>query len=165
MSSEQNQYKADLTWLNRAVEVALESERNGNLPVGAVVVYEGEVVAEGFNAVKTPVYHPGRHAEVEALRGVPEHLWKEARKLTCYTTLEPCLMCCGSLILHGVGRIVFGAIDPKGGAGYLLDHLPEYYEGRSNIPELTGPLMPETCDPLYQRAAEMFENLGGGLEV
>lgn len=149
----------DKFYLQQAVDVALESEQNGNLPIGAVIVYGDEVVSRGYNAVKTPVYHPGKHAETEALRGVPAAYWKDAGNLTCYTSLEPCLMCCGSLLLHGVGRVVFGAIDPKGGAGYMLDNLPVFYENRSGVPEWVGPLMPETCDPLYERAAEMFERL------
>ena len=151
--------ETDRKFIRRAVEVALKSEQDGNLPIGAVIVMNDEVVAEGYNAVRSPHYHPGRHAEMEALRNVPAELWPESRKFTCYTTLEPCIMCFGSLILHGPGRVVFGARDPKGGAGYLLSHLPEYYDKKAR-PEWVGPVMPETCDSLYQRAARMFEQLG-----
>ncbi|MDQ3805261.1 MAG: deaminase, partial [Acidobacteriota bacterium] len=109
-----------------------------------------------------PVYHPGRHAEVEALRQVPASLWPRARELTCYTTLEPCVMCLGALLLHGVGRVVFGARDTAGGAGYLLAQLPAYYEGGAGAPEWVGPAMPELCDPLFRRVLERFDDLPVG---
>ena len=81
--------------------------------------------------------------------------------MTCYTTLEPCVMCFGALLLHGVGRVVFGAYDTLGGAGTLLQHLPPYYED-ARVFEWEGPLMPEVCDPLYARADELFADLPVG---
>lgn len=153
-----SQTTEDKRLLEKAVQVALESEKSGNLPIGAIITLDGEIISKGYNAVQHPDYHPGRHAEIEALRNVPTHLWPQSRRMNCYTTLEPCIMCFGSLILHKVRRIVFGANDPAGGATYLLDHLPEYYENHDK-PEFSGPLMPETCNPLYQRAADKFEKL------
>jgi len=99
--------EADLNFLRRAIRLAFEAEAAGNLPVGAVVTLGGRVVAEAGNAVLAPAYHPGRHAETEALRLVPEDLWPRGREMTIYTTLEPCVMCAGALLLHGVGRVVF----------------------------------------------------------
>ncbi len=154
--------EADLRHLRRAVHLALEAEGRGDLPVGALITLGDGVVAEAGNAVLRPVYHPGRHAETEALRRVPDALWTRARELTCYTTLEPCLMCTGSLLLHGVGRVVFGSRDTMGGAGYLLTRLPAYYEGGAGVPEWVGPLMPELCDPLFRRALERFDELPVG---
>lgn len=158
----QQTHEEDLRHLRRAVQLALEAEARGDLPIGAVVSLGEEVVAEAGNAVLQPLYHPGRHAETEALRRVPTGLWPRARELTCYTTLEPCLMCAGSLLLHGVGRVVFGARDPLGGAGYLLNTLPTYYEGAAGAPEWVGPLMPELCDPLFRRALARFDELPAG---
>jgi tRNA(adenine34) deaminase len=158
----QHTHEDDLRYLRRAVQLALEAEARGDLPVGAVVTLGDEVVAEAGNAVLQPTYHPGRHAETEALRQVPPSLWPRARELTCYTTLEPCLMCGGSLLLHGVGRVVFGARDTLGGAGYLLTRLPAYYAGGAGAPEWVGPLMPELCDPLFRRALEHFDTLPVG---
>jgi tRNA(adenine34) deaminase len=148
--------------LRRAVALALAAERVGNLPIGALVTLDDEVVAEAGNALLVPHYAPGRHAEIETLRRVPPELWPRARALICYTTLEPCLMCFGALLLHGFGRIVFGARDPAGGAGYLLQHLPPYYTDRSLVPVLTGPLLPELCDPLYERVRARFDSLPCG---
>jgi tRNA(adenine34) deaminase len=154
--------EADLTFLDRAVRLALAAEVVGNLPVGAVVTLGGEVVAEAGNAVLAPSYHPGRHAETEALRLVPEDLWLRGREMTIYTTLEPCVMCTGALLLHGVGRVVFGARDTLGGAGPLLAHLPEYYAGGAGVPAWIGPLRPDVCDPLFQRVLARFDHLPCG---
>jgi len=107
----------DLPFLDRALALALEAERMGNLPIGAVITLDGRVIAEASNALLVPCYHPRRHAEMEALERVPVALWPESRAMTCYTTLEPCVMCMGALVLHGVGRVVFGARDREGGAG------------------------------------------------
>jgi len=152
----------DLRHLRRAVQLALEAEERGNLPIGAVITLGDEVVAEAGNAVLQPFYHPGRHAEVEALGRVPASLWPRARELTCHTTLEPCVMCLGALLLHGVGRVVFGARDTEGGSGQLLAGLPAYYAGGAGTPEWVGPVMPELCDPLFRRALARFDELPVG---
>jgi tRNA(adenine34) deaminase len=152
----------DLRHLRRAVQLALEAEERGNLPVGAVLTLGEEVVAEAGNAVLQPSFHPGRHAETEALRQVPASLWPRGRELTCYTTLEPCVMCMGAMLLHGVGRVVFGSRDTVGGAGYLLTRLPDYYAGGAGVPEWVGPVMPELCDPLFRRALARFDELPVG---
>ena len=150
---------SDIHFLNIAVELALKAEEQGNMPVGAVIVLDGAIIAEGPNALLVPDFHPGRHAEMEALKQVPVELWPRAQEMTCYTTLEPCCMCFGSLLLHGIGRVVFGAIDKKGGSHVLLPHLPEYYKDSDKVFEWIGPLQPDICDPLYERAAKRFDAL------
>jgi tRNA(adenine34) deaminase len=152
----------DVRHLRRALQLALEAEGRGNLPVGAVLTLGGQVVAEAGNAVLQPFYHPGRHAETEALARMPPSLWPRAGELTCYTTLEPCLMCMGALLLHGVGRVVFGSRDALGGAGYLLTQLPDYYADGAGVPEWVGPLLPELCDPLFRRVLARFDELPVG---
>lgn len=149
-------------YLSRSIEIALETERCGNLPIGAVIVFDDAVIAEGGNSMLAPVYHPGRHAEMEALSRVPVELWSRSREMTCYTTLEPCVMCFGALLLHGIGRVIFGAEDKKGGAGVLLNYLPEYYEGGSKVPLWIGPAASKECDALYERAAKRFAELSVG---
>ncbi len=149
----------DLRHLRRAVALALQAEKLGNLPIGAVLTLGETVIAEAGNAMLVPHYHPGRHAEIEVLRAVPTELWPRSREMTCYTTLEPCLMCLGALLLHGVGRVVFGAVDPAGGAGPVLAHLPSYYAGGAGVPQWIGPLLPDVCDALFQRALEKFDPL------
>jgi tRNA(adenine34) deaminase len=151
-----------LDYLHRAVRLALEAERSGNLPIGALITLDGEVIAEAGNSILVPHYHPGRHAEMEALRLVPAELWPRSREMTCYTTLEPCLMCMGALLLHGVGRVVFGARDEEGGAGVALSHLPNYYANGAGVPLWIGPVLPEVCDALYQRVIGKFDHLPCG---
>ncbi len=149
-------------FMERAIELARVSEREGNPPVGAVVVLDGGIVAEGRSMPFEPVYDPGRHAEIVALEGVSTPLWSRAEEMTCYTTLEPCVMCAGTLLLHRIGRVVFGARDERGGAGETLEHLPAYYD-EAPVYEWEGPVMPGACRPLAERVEEMFEvgKLGG----
>jgi tRNA(adenine34) deaminase len=154
--------ETDFQYMRRAIQLALEAEERGNLPVGAVLTLNGEVIAEAGNSVLAPTYHPGRHAEMEALARVPASLWPRSRELTCYTTLEPCVMCAGAMLLHGVGRVVFGALDHAGGAGELFGRLPHYYAGGVGVPHWVGPLMPELCDPLFRRVLERFDALPCG---
>jgi tRNA(adenine34) deaminase len=149
----------DSKYISRAIQVALEAEEQGNLPVGALITLEGAIIAEGGNSILTPAFHPGRHAEVEALRNVPLKLWPRSREMTCYSTLEPCVMCFGALLLHGLGRVVYGAEDREGGATAILEHLPRYYGEGAGVPEWVGPIAVEECRELYRRAAEKFERL------
>lgn len=161
-SSPHHVHADDLRWMERAVALALAAESEGNLPVGAVIVLDGQVIAEGACAVMLPIYHPGRHAEQEALKAVAPALWPRAAEMTCYTTLEPCMMCFGALLLHGIGRVVFGALDVQGGSGAVLGHLPAYYAGGRGVPVWVGPIMAEVCDPLYARTDEAFAKLPCG---
>ncbi len=78
--------------------------------------------------------------------------------MTCYTTLEPCLMCFGSLVLHRVGRVVYGAVDPLGGAVGLVKHLLPYVAGQAASITWDGPASPATCDPLWERAAARYRH-------
>jgi tRNA(adenine34) deaminase len=145
----------DTIYLRQAIRLAREAERNGNLPIGAVICLDGEVVGEGMNSIWRPAVALTRHAEMEALRSVPERLWSRSRQMTLYTTLEPCLMCAGAILLHQIGRLVFGALDPYGGAGLALESLPPFFrEGLARV-EWTGPALPAECDPLYTRAREL----------
>jgi tRNA(adenine34) deaminase len=141
----------DLSCLRRAIQLALEAEGAGNLPVGAVISLDGEIVAEGQSAIWSPEFRPHRHAEIEALCSVPGPLWERSRVMTLYTTLEPCLMCMGAILLHRVGRLVYGSADGYGGAGTVVGQLPPYFRERHSETEWIGPACPEECDPLFER--------------
>jgi tRNA(adenine34) deaminase len=143
-------------FLQRAVDLALAAERQGNLPVAAVITLGDEIVAESANRSFLPVPHPARHAEVLALAGLPEHLVARAPQMTCYCTLEPCLMCFGSLVLHRIGTVVFGADDPRGGAVGLIEHLPPYVAAKAHAIRWLGPVWPEVCDPLASRTLARY---------
>lgn len=151
----------DYKFMRRAIELARETEAAGNLPIGALITIDNDIISEGVNTLVTSPYDPKRHAEMNALDQVALTLWPRANKMTCYTTLEPCCMCFGRLLLSGIGRIVFGAIDLEGGAGCLISHLPPYYH-QGNKPIWIGPLMPEICDELFQRSLAAFRILSSG---
>lgn len=102
--------------MRHALELARKAESLGEVPVGAVIVKGGELIAEGWNH---PIenHDPSSHAEIEALRAAGTRLSNyRLPDTTLYVTLEPCLMCVGAMIHARVSRVVFGASDPKTGA-------------------------------------------------
>jgi tRNA(adenine34) deaminase len=148
--------KKDRAFMERAIKLALEAESAGNLPVGALITLEGKIIAEGASSLLIPYYDPKGHAEMNAMDKVDISLWTRAKEMTCYTTLEPCCMCFGRLLLSGIGRIVFGATDTEGGSSCLLPNLPKFYSAK-NTPSFVGPLMPEACEPLFERAFHVYK--------
>jgi tRNA(adenine34) deaminase len=136
-----------------ALEEARAAARDGEAPVGAVVVVGGEVVARGRNRRETD-RDPTAHAELIAVRDAAETLgrWRLSGA-TVYVTLEPCPMCAGALILARVDRIVFGAYDPKAGAcGSVVD----LFDGErfNHRPDIVGGVMAEACGRVL---TEFFE--------
>ena len=111
-------------FFERAIQLALEAEGQGNLPIGALVVLDGNIIAEGRSAIWSPELSLHRHAEMEALRQVPAQLMERSREMTLYTTLEPCLMCTGAILLHRIGRVLYGSSDTYGGAGPVFGRMP-----------------------------------------
>lgn len=142
----------------RAVELALLAEQQGNLPIGAVIALDERIIAEGKNAIWFPHFNQNRHAEIEALRNVPAGMWNSARSMSLYTTLEPCLMCLGSILLHQIGRVLFGSADHYGGAGLVFGHMPPYFEDQSLHLQWLGPVFVQECDPLFVRVMHKVEH-------
>lgn len=106
----------DERWMRHALTLAERAEREGEVPVGAVVVIDDAPVAEGWNR---PVSSsdPTAHAEIVALRAAAATLRNyRLNGATLYVTLEPCPMCAGALVYARVARVVFGARDPVAGA-------------------------------------------------
>ncbi len=134
--------------MRAAIELALEAGRAGEVPVGALIVSaDGRVVGSGFNQ---PIlrHDPTSHAEVMALRDAAARL--ENYRLpgcTLYVTLEPCAMCAGAIMHARIGRVVFGARDPKTGvAGSVIDL---FGEARLNHhAQVEGGLLAEECGGL-----------------
>jgi tRNA(adenine34) deaminase len=106
----------DEDYMKLALALAQDAAQAGEVPVGAVVVKDGEIIARGYNA---PIsgHDPSAHAEMQALRAAAQKLGNY-RLLGCtlYVTLEPCAMCCGAIQHARIARLVFGATDPKTGA-------------------------------------------------
>ncbi len=108
--------EADERFMKRALDLAVQAQAAGEVPVGAVAVYEGTVVGEGWNR---PISSgdPTAHAEIEALRQSALHLKNYRLPGTAlYVTLEPCVMCAGAIVLARVERLVFAARDIRFGA-------------------------------------------------
>ena len=116
----------DLAWMGRALELARAAGERGEVPVGAVIVKDGQVLAEGHNLTVTEA-DPTTHAELVAIRRAAAALG-DWRLLDCtlYVTLEPCAMCAGAVVLARIPRVVYAARDPKAGMvdslGDLLRH-------------------------------------------
>ena len=109
-----------------AIAAARRALEHDDVPVGAVVVVGGEVIATGHNE-RERRGDPTAHAEMIALRAAAAHVgaWR-VLDATLYVTLEPCAMCAGAIVLARVPRVVFGTADPKAGAaGSVLDVLAE----------------------------------------
>ena len=107
---------SDARFMARALELARQAASAGEVPVGAVLVHEGRVIGEGANR-PIAAHDPSAHAEMVALRAGAASLANyRLPGTTLYVTLEPCAMCAGAIIHARVGRLVFGATDPKAGA-------------------------------------------------
>lgn len=114
--------KDDYYWMGKAIAQALRAEALGEVPIGAVLVKDGVVIARGHN-LRESKQDPAAHAELIAIRRAAAKLksWR-LTGATLYVTLEPCTMCMGAIILSRLDRVVFGSYDPKGGAaGSLFD--------------------------------------------
>jgi tRNA(adenine34) deaminase len=128
----------------READRALEHE---DVPIGAVVVRDGEVIAVGHNERELR-QDPTAHAEIIALREAARvsGTWR-VLDAVLYVTLEPCAMCAGAIVLARVPRVVFGASDPKAGAcGSVLDVLAE--PRLNHRPDVGGGLLAEECGAL-----------------
>ncbi len=117
----------DGAYMARALELARQAAASGEAPIGAVLAdpANGEILAEAHNA-PIALHDPSAHAEILCLRagGVLRGNYR-LTGLTLYVTLEPCAMCAGAISHARIGRLVYGASDPKGGA---VEHGPRLYE-------------------------------------
>lgn len=112
----------DSYWMGKAIDQARVAQAKGEVPIGAVIVKDGAVIARGHN-LRESKNDPAAHAEMIAIRKAAKKLssWR-LTGATLYVTLEPCTMCMGAVILSRLDRVVFGSYDPKGGAaGSLFD--------------------------------------------
>jgi tRNA(adenine34) deaminase len=143
------QVELDRQFMQQALEQAGLAALAGEVPVGALIVRNGEVIARAFNRPITN-YDPSAHAEMLALRQAA--LAEENYRLpgtTLYVTLEPCIMCAGAMLHARVDRIVYGAADPKtGAAGSVLDVFSSKQLNHQTIIE--GGVMGQECGQLLR---------------
>jgi tRNA(adenine34) deaminase len=134
----------DLRWMAAALDEARAAAAVGEVPVGAVIVHDGALVARAGNRTVTAA-DPTAHAEVLALRAASaaRGQWR-LDGCTLYVTLEPCAMCAGALVLARVDRVVFGAWDDKAGmAGSVGDVLR--HPRLNHRPEVSGGVAEAEC--------------------
>lgn len=133
----------DAEFMAIAVNEAKISAMEGEVPVGAVLAKDGAVVVKSGNRKERSGLST-RHAEIEVIEEGMKLFGKYLYDCTLYVTLEPCAMCCGAIINARVGRVVFGAYDPKAGcAGSLYNLLGD---ARFNHrPEVEGGMLGEDC--------------------
>jgi tRNA(adenine34) deaminase len=137
----------DERFMRLALEEAALALEHDDVPVGAVLVHEGEVLAAGHNERELR-QDPSAHAEMIALRAGAQALgtWR-LLDTVLYVTLEPCAMCAGAIVLGRVPRVVYGTADPKAGAaGSVLDVLA--HPRLNHRPELAGGLLALECAAL-----------------
>ena len=151
---------SDVDYLHHTIRLAREAQQAGNLPIGAVIVLDGHVVAEGKNAIWVPRLNPGRHAEIDALAAVSPELWPRGREMTLYTSLEPCLMCLSTILLHRIGRVVYGSSDSRGGASGMFGKMPRAFERLAQPMEWVGPALPQECDALRDKVFALLDERG-----
>jgi tRNA(adenine34) deaminase len=139
----------DEQFMRAALEQALEAGRRGEVPVGAVVVVDGEIVGAGFNQ---PIagQDPTAHAEIVAMREAAKRLGNyRLGGATVYVTIEPCQMCVGAMVHARVARVVYGTCEPKAGAIESAMRAHEH-PALNHRMTATGGVLEEECRQMIQ---------------
>ncbi|MBN3037969.1 MAG: nucleoside deaminase [Candidatus Omnitrophica bacterium] len=151
--------KIDEIYMSEALKEATRAFDADEVPIGAIVVYQGQIIARAHNQMRL-LKDPTAHAEMIAITQAANFL-KSERLLNCtlYATIEPCPMCAGALILARIKRLVFGASDPKAGAcGSIID-IPGQKKLNHHISIKKDVLAPE-CGLLMSRFFQKQRKLG-----
>lgn len=137
----------DEKYMRIALKEAQKAAILDEVPVGAVIVKDGKILSKGHN-LREKTSDPTSHAEVNAIRKACKKLnsWR-LEDATIYVTIEPCSMCAGTLLQCRIGRIVYGADDPKGGA---IHSSLELFSSKNinHHPEIVGGVLKEECSSL-----------------
>ncbi|KJE26991.1 tRNA-specific adenosine deaminase [Geobacillus kaustophilus] len=154
----------DEYYMRLAMEEAKKAEQIGEVPIGAVIVQDGRVIARAHNLRETE-QRAIAHAEIlaidEACRATGS--WRLERA-TLYVTLEPCAMCAGAIVLSRIERVVFGAFDPKGGCAGTLMNLLQESRFNHQVEVVSGVLADECgllLSQFFRRLREQKRNVGG----
>ena len=144
------QLNQDETYMRRALELAAKAAAEDEVPVGAVLVMDDEIVGEGYNQVIT-LSDPSAHAEAQAIRAAGQAIDNyRLVNSTLYVTLEPCAMCAGLITHARVKRLVFGAPDPRTGATGTAIEVLNHSSMNHKVEIQAGMLADECGDILRQ---------------
>jgi tRNA(adenine34) deaminase len=145
----------DDTWMQLALDEARAAALHGDVPVGAVIVQNGNVLSRGHNRREIDG-DPTAHAEIVAIRAAAAQIghWR-LEGCTLFVTLEPCAMCAGALVNGRVARMVFGAADPKAGAAGSLFRIPDDPRLNHRVEVVSGVRAAEGADLLSRFFAEL----------
>ncbi|HEX6549345.1 MAG TPA: tRNA adenosine(34) deaminase TadA [Gammaproteobacteria bacterium] len=140
----------DEAWMREALTLAQKAEAEGEVPVGAVIVKDGEIIGRGWNH-PIAAHDPTAHAEIIALRAAAQALGNyRLSDTTLYVTLEPCPMCAGAMVHARVGRLVYGASDPRAGSAGTVFNLTQA-EALNHRLEVAGGVLAEECGAMLKR--------------
>ena len=141
--------REDAAWMGLALEQAALAAAAGEVPVGALVIKDGEIIGRGHNRNLLDD-DPTAHAEIVALRQAAARLGNHRLTgCTMVATIEPCSMCAGALIHARVARLVYGASDPKAGAAGSVLHVINH-PGLNHRMEVTAGVLAEKCSAVLQ---------------
>ncbi len=149
MALEETQEQADQRFMRVAIESAKIAEENGDVPIGAVIVYKNQIIAKAYNQ-RQQLNDPTAHAEIIALTQAAAFVqnWR-LNDCAMYVTLEPCPMCAGALVLARLDRLVYGCDDPKSGAcGSIYNIVAD--ERLNHRLQVTAGVLAEDCGAQLQ---------------
>jgi tRNA(adenine34) deaminase len=158
--TDSEQLSSDLDFMNLALAEARLAAEAGEVPVGALVISDGEIIGRAGNR-NLRDHDPSAHAEIVALRLAAQHLGNH-RLTGCvlYATIEPCTMCAGAIIHSRIARLVYGANDPKAGAaGSVLDVInhPDLNHKMEVVSGVQGDQCSEILQEFFRRKREQRE--------
>lgn len=145
----------DIIYMRDAIKQAMKAKEIGEVPIGAVMVFKGQIIATGYNVRETS-QETLSHAELIAIKRANEKIgsWR-LEDCTLYVTLEPCPMCAGAIVQSRIKRVVYGAVDQKAGcAGTLMNLLDD--ERFNHQAELLSGVLEEECGNLL---TDFFKDL------
>ncbi len=146
-------------WMEAALREAHKALNSNEVPVGAVVVYQGTIIGKGYNQIES-LHDSTAHAEMIAVTAASGYLsskWLE--QCTLYVTLEPCIMCTGALVLARIPTVVFGAYDPKAGACGTLYNIAQDQRLNHRI-HLIGGVLDDRCNAILKEFFASRRNAG-----
>jgi len=148
-NNENDEFRTDEVWMEEALRAAQRALDSGEVPVGAVVVCQGDIVGRGFNRNLLDS-DPTAHAEVVALREAGAAI-RNHRLSDCelFVTIEPCAMCAGAMVHARIRRLVYGADDPKAGAVHSALHVLNHPALNHRV-EVRGGVLAGRCAEILQ---------------